>query len=419
MKILPIAIAFIILVTRAHGQTPVDSTQTEFRFQLAREKAFDGERTAAIQLLRGLTKTDSTNSDVRLFLARVYGWEASYDLAKQEINIVLKADAHHEEAIALLLDIAIWSHEFNWGLQEVEKALSQKPTSIPLLLRKARLQNNLNEYEQANQTIKILLTIDSQNEEAMQLKSQLKAKLYRYEISATVSTAHFSQTFSPAYYWSTQLTRYNRWGTLSGRVNYASRFNNRGVQPELELYPRFSRRIYAYLNYGYSESILFPRNRMGAELFSRLWKNLEGSFGLRYMDFRNMSSVYMYTGSLSWYKEKYWIMARPTLVATRDLMTYATAVTVRRYFKDESSYVNLILSTGLLPDERRLQSGVGVSLDKMYALKSNSITLGLNKVLRNHSSVRLSIDATYREKSAGLNQYLWINSCQVALARKF
>jgi YaiO family outer membrane protein len=127
----------------------------------------------------------------------------------------------------------------------------------------------------------------------------------------------------------------------------------------------------------------------------------------------------MYTGSLSWYKEKYWIMARPTLVATRDLMTYATAVTVRRYFKDESSYVNLILSTGLLPDERRLQSGVGVSLDKMYALKSNSITLGLNKVLRNHSSVRLSIDATYREKSAGLNQYLWINSCQVALARKF
>src|SRR5690349_12159062 len=47
-------------------------------------------------------------------------------------------------------------------------------------------------------------------------------------------------------------------GTFIGRVNLARRFSQDGAQAELDAYPRFGERLYAYFNAGYSSGAPFP-----------------------------------------------------------------------------------------------------------------------------------------------------------------
>lgn len=70
-------------------------------------------------------------------------------------------------------------------------------------------------------------------------------------------------------------------GTFIGRVNLAQRFGEQGAQVELDVYPRLSEKLYAFLNIGYSGADIFPEWRSGAELFAALPDAWEASAGYR------------------------------------------------------------------------------------------------------------------------------------------
>ena len=90
-------------------------------------------------------------------------------------------------------------------------------------------------------------------------------------------------------------------------------------------------------------------------MYTTLLKKLEGSLGLRHFDFGSLNQVWMYTSSLSWHQKQYLITLRPSVIYNQAITTHATSLAIRKYLRDEHSYLALTMSAGLLPDERRLK----------------------------------------------------------------
>jgi YaiO family outer membrane protein len=141
-------------------------------------------------------------------------------------------------------------------------------------------------------------------------------------------------------------------GTYIGRVNYARRFAEDGAQVELDAYPRFSEKLYAYLNVGYSGADVFPEWRSGAELFAVLPRAWEASAGYRQLRFEGAPPVTLLTGAVGKYFGNSWISARPYVRIGDNGTGTTVAVTARKYFVDADNYVGARVSAGSSPSER-------------------------------------------------------------------
>jgi YaiO family outer membrane protein len=148
-------------------------------------------------------------------------------------------------------------------------------------------------------------------------------------------------------------------GAVMARFNRADRFSESGTQVEIDAYPKFGSRAYAYLNVGKSDSAIFPKWRWGAELFNVFGGGIEASAGARYLQFA--SSTMLYTGSLGRYWGNYWASLRPYVVAGPSQTTTSAGVTVRRYFATADDYASFAVSAGKAPRDPILAREAGVS----------------------------------------------------------
>ncbi len=115
------------------------------------------------------------------------------------------------------------------------------------------------------------------------------------------------------------------------------------------MYPRIARGVYAYLDYGYSQSSLFPRNRAGAELYFNPGKGLEFSAGGRYLHFD--SDVWIYTASAGKYLGNYFVDFRPFVTPGKAGTSISGSVLVRRYFSDGEKYIGFSVGGGASPND--------------------------------------------------------------------
>ena len=142
-----------------------------------------------------------------------------------------------------------------------------------------------------------------------------------------------------------------RRGTLLARVNHATRFAISGYQIEADAYPRFGPKTYAYLNAGYSGAVIFPRWRLGAEMFTGLPAGWEGSLGLRQLRFGG-PPVTLLTGSIGKYAGNYWASLRPFLRFKATGTSASLGITARRYFADADHYAGVRAGYGSTPSDQ-------------------------------------------------------------------
>lgn len=408
-----IAASFHASAQLNHSGENIDET-----FQLARQKAFAGRGEEARILLITILEQQPQHQDARMLLARSYAWDKQYNQARQHLQKVKEHMPSNEEAIHARVDVEMWDEQFQAALIEVNKGLEYYSASEELLFKKSQILSLLNRFNEAVTTLDQLLVVNPEHEPGMFLKSQLASKQLKYNVGLKYSVDIFNRSFDPAHHASVQVSRINSWGTSIVRVNYANRFLMQGVQPELELYPKISKRIYAYVNYGGSTSVLFPKHRFGAEVYGTVSKKLEASIGLRHLYFESFNQATIYTGSVGWYINKYWVSFRPSLITNQIVSTYSSSLTIRRYFKNEETYLDFSASLGLLPDERRFQSGVTPEVST-YSLRSKSVGLTWQKVLPDNFLFRTGVEATYRELAFDLGEYVWIGSMMVSIQKKF
>lgn len=170
-------------------------------------------------------------------------------------------------------------------------------------------------------------------------------------VASDFSYVSFSGGVSPWRLASVSASRRTTSGSLIARLNYADRFGTQGIQLEADAYPRLGKKVYLYLNAGYSSTTIFPDWRFGGEAFTSLPAAWEASVGFRQLRFGG-APVTLVTGAVGKYIGNYWLSLRPYLRQKPGGTSASVGLTARRYFEDGEHWVGATASYGSSPTDR-------------------------------------------------------------------
>ncbi len=238
-----------------------------------------------------------------------------------------------------------------------DEGLKKDPGHGEFLYKKAQICESQGNYEEASKNIYLLLKMDSGHTDAQELLNRIQFSTQLFEAKVRYGYDHFKrgeEDFGPWHMGSFDLSKKLEWVTVIGRVNYADRnfgsLSKSGAQFEIDLYPSITKGFYAYVSGGYSSSSVFPKYRLGGELYKSLPSGFEISAGARYLDFSTVS-VLIYTGNLGKYYKNYWFSLRPFITSKTSGIDISGILLIRKYQNKLGNYITLLLGIGSSPIE--------------------------------------------------------------------
>jgi len=321
--------------------------------RLGREGRFDEARRICLSILEQAPEYH----DVRVYLGRLHLWQHEYDAGRRELQAVLTQVPDHSDALNAMIDAELWSDHSDAALEYCNRGLAYHPENQDFLWKRTRILYLREDYHAAADTLRRLLSISPEHAEGLRMERLIQSSVRLLEFSQTYRLDLLdrkTQDPQPWHFFSLDAAYYTGFGPLIGRVNYASRDygagRTGGTQFELDSYPVFSQRFYAYLNAGYSSDAIFPRYRLGGELYANLPKAFELSAGLRYLQFED-ARVFIYTGTLGKYHKDWWFSFRPSFSSDTVGSGVSGLLWVRRYFRSSDEYIGLLAGFGNSPIE--------------------------------------------------------------------
>ncbi len=366
-------------------------------YRIAREKAMAGDRAEARQICQAILRRAPEYVDVRILLARTEAWDGKRDEARKELQEALRQDPTNRDALSALFDVEVWDGKTDDALLVADRILHQAPGDTEFLLKKARLLHLARRDAEALEVVGQIESVDPASPDAASLRQSIAGTVARSTIGASYAADSYSSLYSTMHYLSIEYGRRFDGGTFFARMNYSYRFLRDGLQYEADLYPVIGDGIYAYVNYGYSGSPLFPKHRVGAEVFVRLPMSLEGSLGVRSFFFDASRSVKLVTLSVNWYTGGYMLSARPYIGSGDLASSFSMSFAARRYFDDPDHYMYARLGAGFTPDERLIQTSEGFTGTEIFTLKSQTAGVGLWWLFDELYIVNPSLDFTRQE----------------------
>ncbi len=331
--------------------TSAPQTQERFdpdeAFRQAREMGFSGDYEVSSTLCLKILEQYPNYSDVRLFLGRLQAWNKQYDLARQSLLQVLSGNPADTDTWSALIDVELWSGHPDQALQYSGEGLKFTPADPALLYKRALAFERLNQPKNAAETARRILDINPSNREARSLLNRSEVSSSLYSFRADYGYEQISSFESAWQTGSMSLSRRIPAGSVIGRFNYANRSGSPSHQYELDVYPVLGRGLYGYVNYGYSAGPIFPKHRIGFEIFTNPAKGLEVAGGFRYLHFS--SDLWIYTGSIGKYFGKYFAGFRPFVRPHEGAVAASGTFLIRRYFTDPDSYIGFTVGAGSAP----------------------------------------------------------------------
>lgn len=367
------------------AQEDTASFDSDKLYAVGRELAFNGQRTQARKWLKAALVKSPGYLEIKIFMARTYAWDKQRDTALVLLDEVLAIEPKNLDATYAKCDVLYWDENYVGALDFADKQLKYYATDEQLLIKKAKALISLGFNVEAANLLEQVLQLNPNNEEAKALLESIKADQLKNTVSLSYTIDHFGKIFGNAHYQFLQYGRRTKYGSLIGRINTSQRFDTSGIQPELDFYPTFGKGFYGYLNYGVSGTALFPKHRIGVELYKNLPLRLEASVGMRYLYFDPTSVVRIYTATVGWYVGNWWLSARTFITPDNITNSFSRSLTFlgRRYFKNAQNYVGVIANIGFSPDAN-LQSGTGFSGQEgssVYFLKSHRFGFDAQKTV--------------------------------------
>ena len=330
---------------------------------VARELAFDGQYVESIDISEKIIADYPDYTDVRMLLARTYAWSGNYNEAQKHVSIVLEKNPYDYDANNAALDFYLWDEDYDSATSVANRLLNYYPNDADILTKKIRVYIAENNNNDALATLKVLEEADPNSESLEELKNAIPGVEKKNIIRLEHYHDRFNEPFSRRWHMSSVgYGRRTSHGVFYGKVYWGdmigtgeSLFSNSvSTQYSLELYPEINEFNYFFLNYSFSNDNFFPRTRLGFEYYHGFKNKFEISLGYRYLDFLltggNHLNINIYTGSLSKYLGKYWISARPYIVDNGTDLSYKYMLSIRRSLKKEESYLEMVLGTGVSPD---------------------------------------------------------------------
>jgi len=410
---------FIVLLFIGLGSY---SQQKEFQgdpdkaFEIARNLAFNNKRQQAQDTLRLILTKYPNYSDVRGFLASTYSWDGSYKKARKEFDYVLNKDSNRKNTWIAAINNELWGEMPFRALEYCQKALIIFPNDKELLYKQASAEELSNNPEDALDTLNTIVENYPNYQEAIDYKYSLVDKLSYNTIGVQAVLNLYSDIFNPAQYYGLKYSRQTKRGSIIARTNFSRRFETNGVQFQIDLYPKISKGLYAYLNVGYSPTDLFPNVSFGAELFKSLPKSFEASLGIRGLKYDEMT--FIYTGSAGWYTgNSYWYL-RPYITPNNEGNSISGTLGYRKYRIDAYNYFSIEIGMGFSPELNRYASDE--FLETIINMKSQKAVLGYYFTTQNKkNAVGIQFGIYHQEMSFDPGNYYWMYTSSVSWDLKF
>lgn len=398
-RVLLSTLFFMVLTSASWAQ--VDSL-----FGVAKNFAFNGQRELARTICDTILVKSPKYTDVRLLKGRTFSWDGKRDSAKIEFYKILAYDSANAETWGALSDVTYWDDNYSSSLNAADSGIIYNPKNTELMLKRTRALIDLSRFEDARNTLQNIKQIDT----ACTGCKPLQDKLYRASALSNAGYGFTAEYFAGLdrllMYHFFQFGHKSPKNSVIFRINYNQRDQSTGFQPEIDMYPTVSKKAYLYVNYGFSIYDVFPRHRIGLELYHKIPSGFEGSIGGRYMDFGTNSKVYIFTGSLTKYIGNYAIIFRPFI--TPDEITKKVSqsgiLNLRRYTLDADNFVGLTFGAGFSPDQRIFLTGTGVTNERrtsIYFLQSYRAGIMISKTFKFRHLFIADFDYRYQELKVG------------------
>ena len=412
-------IYFILLFLigfNALGQQSLYNGNPDTSFELARELAFNKQRKQAQDTLLSILTKYPDYHDIRAFLASTYSWDGAYKKARKAFDYVLKKSPDRLDTWEAAIKNELWSETPYTALEMSNKALKHFPESPEILYLKASAEDNSNNKEEALLTLQNALKKHPEHEKLQSYQASLIDKLSQNVIGFKASVDVYSETFDPMQYYLLKYVRQTKYGSIHGKMNVSRRFASIGAQFEVDMYPRIVKGLYAYVNFGMSNSFLYPDIRYGAELHKSLPLSLEASFGFRALKYSSTTTIY--TGSLGWYTgNDYWSF-RVYVTPGEPGASKSGTLSYRKYRSDANNYLSIAAGMGFSPDIYRFdfEGNENTIID----LQSQKFNLGYYFTSKNNKNAwGVQAGVSHQEISFSPGSYFWIYSFALSWDIKF
>jgi YaiO family outer membrane protein len=337
----------------APGVSSAQGRPSEVVLREAREAVHAGHPAEAMRLLEAQLKASPRDVDARLLYGLVLSWSGLYDDARRELERVLVQAPNYTDARVALANVEWWSRQYDRLHQVAGDGRRKDPDDPRWLVYEARALEGMGRPADARRAVSQVLAREPGNVQARALGERLDASLRPWSAQFTQTVDWFDDNRATWTESAFTLGRQTPVGTVLARTSYAERFGMSDTQFEIEAYPRIRAGTYGYVNVGGSvDRALYPRSRVGLELYQSLGRGFEASAGWRRLDFSTDTNIYV--GTLTKYTGQWMLTGRAFYVPgdLKDSTSYYGVV--RRYFgSDGTSFWGVSYGHGFSREEIR------------------------------------------------------------------
>lgn len=385
-------------------------------FETARQLAFNKQRKQAQDTLLSILKKYPDYHDIRSFLASTYAWDGDYKKARKEFAYVIeKAPENKENWIAAIKNES-WSDAHFEALEMSKIALKIFPDNPEITLLKATALKNTNNPVEAQNTVKEFVAKYPENQEAKEFLESDENTLRTNTIGVRAAVDLYSKVFDPMQYYTLSYGKQTKYGSIIGKLNFSRRFNENGTQVEIDMYPKITKGLYAYLNVGFANTFLFPDVRYGAELYKSLPHSFEISAGFRTLQYSTTTTIY--TGAIGWYTgNSYWSL-RPYFTPGDGGTSTSGALNYRKYRSNADNYFSILLSMGISPEVNQFIFDPGTTA--IINLKTQRLNVGyFFSTAKEKNAWGAQFDIAHQEISFDPGSYFWVYSLTLSWDLRF
>jgi YaiO family outer membrane protein len=408
MKKLVLILLFINTYTGCLGQI----TDPDEALKKARELSGSNKKEEAEELLLKFIEKYPKYEDLQLLLANIYSWNGKYDKSRKTfINLIAENDKVRDYWIGIVTN-EFRAEKSIQAMTYCFQGLNVFPDDPDVTILKARIENFQLKPYKALETITDYLKKYPNQIKAKEYLKTLKEQMATNKITVSTGVDVFSKVFDPMKYFYLQYGKETSRGTIVARYNLQNKFNTYGSQIEFDAYPGLGKGTYAYLNFGFSKSSIFPDWRYGAQIYRNLPKAFDASLGFRTLRF-GKNNINIYTGSLGKYFGNSYIFVVPYLIPSAEGLSKSANITYRKYGANQDQYFGVRLSAGFSPEFNRF--GTDALTKSIITLKAQGLNLTYNfKVKNNRNLIGLVAALDHQENFYDPSKYYWITSLRAS-----
>ncbi|MBT8280533.1 MAG: YaiO family outer membrane beta-barrel protein [Muriicola sp.] len=367
--------------------------------------ASDGRREEARDTLHNILNQYPDYIDVKSLIAKTYSWDGDYEEARKHFNRITSDERKNKEVWVAAIRNEIFALNRNTALGLANKALLYLPEDKELDSLRTRI---IGAWE------------DPSSSSPPDKGEATEANERSNSVAVFSSADIFDVVFDPMYYSGLEFNFGTKYGKIIPRINYSNRFQIDGTQYEIDLYPQFSKKVYAYLNYGYSRSEIYPEHRVGGDLYVNLPKGFETSLGARFLSFTD-SDVAIFTGSAGFYKGNYYLSLRPYVTPRKNsTMGISGVLTARKYLKDANNYIGINAGMGFMPEFRQFLANTTLVAETLLFVESQQLMAEYQFSFKDNPSLyRAHLGITRQEFIFAAGNYFWAISAGLRYQVRF